>query len=168
MKYLPFENLNYTTNLKPQEIIERLAKNVEPKRMRRIAFLANKDHKEFEGKIEKTDFQIQRILSNSNNSFLPKIIGKIEEKGNETIINVKMKLRVFSVIMAIFFTSFFAFVLIAPFLFTDQVDKYYLKFIIPFFLFVLVYFLITWAFKSESNKAKKLLSQLFNTQAEEN
>lgn len=168
MKYLPFENVNYTTNLKPQEIIERLTKHVEAKKIRRVAYLANKDHKEFEGKIEKTDFKIQRIPSNSNNSFLPNIIGKIEEKSNETIINVKIKLKVFSLIMVIFFTSFFAFVLIAPYLFTDQVDKYYLKFFIPIFLFVLVYFLITFAFKKESNKAKKIFSQLFNTQAEEN
>ena len=109
----------------------------------------------FYGKIFEYSFKIQRNI-NYKNSFLPVIIGNIDETGSATKVTIKMRLTLF----AKGFTSFwFAFVIIycimMPFI---QFDMPF--FLIPYIMLAFGILFVASLCKYETKKAKEILEKL--------
>ena len=57
MKYLPFENITFSTKLDAEEIIKRISEVVQPNKMFRTTKIFGKsDHKQYEGSIDGNKF----------------------------------------------------------------------------------------------------------------
>lgn len=167
MKYLPFENITYRSKLDADVIIEKLKKEIEPRKtFRMTGVFGNSNHKPYEGSIEGKTFNISRIIRYQN-SFLPKIKGDVNKDINGTRINVKMRLHLFVIIfMFIWFggVGFGCFTVLSIAFIKKSFDAIYL---LPFGMLLFGYLLVTLGFKYESIKSKKYLSQLFEAEMEE-
>jgi hypothetical protein len=63
MKYLPIENITYTTTLKEEELLSRLSAYVEPVKSNRFFnFYATNTSKPYKGQIIGSGFNIRRII----------------------------------------------------------------------------------------------------------
>lgn len=152
MKFLPIENIVYKSSLKEDELIERLAKQVEF----RNTFINHDSRKFFEGQIVNNKFEIERKI-NYRNSFLPKILGAIETDTDGTKIYVNMKLNVFAKIFSIIWCGFMlllGIVLLSKNIFELQ----------PFYMIVFLYIMTMVFFKFESIKSKELLQNIFEAE----
>ena len=167
MKYLPFENITYKTQLDPEEILKRLSEITEPKKTIRMkGIFGNNDHKPYEGRISKNTFSINRIID-YRNSFLPTIKGIIEKDMKGTKVTVKMRLHE---IAMVFMFIWFGIVGIASLFFLASMynnQDFEPLILIPFGMLILGYVLVTGGFKYESVKSKKYLAQLFEARTEE-
>ncbi|NEQ53189.1 MAG: hypothetical protein F6K11_24140 [Leptolyngbya sp. SIO3F4] len=167
MKYLPFENITYKTQLDPDEILKRLSEVIEPKKTIRMkGMFGNNNHKPYEGRISKNIFIINRIIT-YRNSFIPTIKGIIEKDNDGTKIHVKMRLHeVAMVFMFIWFGGVgIALLIFLVSMFNDQHFEPII--LIPFGMLIFGYVLVTAGFKYESIKSKKYLTQLFEAEIEE-
>lgn len=167
MKYLPFENITYKTQLDADEILKRLSEIIEPKKTIRMkGMFGSNDHKPYEGRIRKNTFSINRIIA-YRNSFLPTIKGIIKEDANGTKVNVKIRLHeVAMVFMFIWFGGVgIALLFFLAGMFNDQ--NFEPLILIPFLMLIFGYVLVTGGFKYESIKSKKYLAQLFEAEIEE-
>ena len=76
MKYLPFEKIVLKTTLNKVELAKKLS-----------------NHRNlFSGKVSESGFHILRVISYQN-SFLPQIIGEINETDEGCLINIKFRLH---------------------------------------------------------------------------
>ncbi|MEJ2104945.1 MAG: hypothetical protein P8X47_10265 [Ignavibacteriaceae bacterium] len=166
MKYLPFEKITYKTRLDSCEIQERLSKIIEPKKtFRMTGIFGSSNHKPYEGSINGSSFNINRIIG-YRNSFLPRINGIIEKDFNGAKINVKMRLHVLVVVfMFIWFggVGIGCLVILSTLFNSESFDPMTL---IPFGMLIFGYALVTGGFKYESIKSKKYLAQLFEAEIE--
>ncbi|MEZ4775228.1 MAG: hypothetical protein R3D00_18735 [Bacteroidia bacterium] len=162
MKYLPFENLTYKSPLSVDEVRQRLAENIEPKKFFRMrGFLSSKDHQPYEGSIGENSFQINRII-HYRNSFLPQITGEIRPSGSGAVIDVKMKLHVMVWVFIVIWCMVVKTALITILLPFFQEERFSPGILIPVFMLVFVYVLTTAAFKFESSKSKKDMESFFD------
>jgi len=158
MKFLPFENITYKTQLSPREVIRRLSKQLESPDFNMSDMFA--DRKSYIGKIEDDVFKMNPVTS-VRNSTLVQITGELNEDNEETLINVKMRLtiaaKILSTIWLVPFTAMLIAALINPAI--QETSGFpiprILGFIIPFCLFIII------GFKIQSTKAKKHLAKLF-------
>ncbi|MGD1839763.1 MAG: hypothetical protein ACFB0B_02545 [Thermonemataceae bacterium] len=174
MKYLPFENITYKTKLDSEEVLSKLSEVIEPKKtFRMVGAFGSGNHKPYEGSINGTSFNINRIIG-YRNSFLPRINGIIEkdingiiEKDiNGTKIKVKMRLHV---VVIIFIGIWFGGIGIGCLAFLSTMfnsEGFKPIVLIPFGMLILSYALVTGGFKYESIKSKKYLTQLFEADIE--
>ena len=162
MAFLPWENIEFKTNLTKEEIINRLNNVVEPKGVFGIFFLKKYSYgKPFEGEIYENGFKI-RLITFYGNSFHPIIVGNIIENNEERTISIKMRCHYFTLgFMSIWFGG----IIIGLFnnLIKAKSGVDIVSGIIAVLIFLaLGYLLMTLPFKFESKKAKKLLNGLFN------
>ena len=164
MKYLPFENITYHTKLDYKEILSRIGDNIEPlKRFKFTTFFENKI-KPYEGTVNGNTFFIKRLIAYQN-SFLPRVKGKLIDDENGIKVKVKMRLNPF----ISFFVGFWCLALglasiIGLIVFISK-DKFEPLVILALFSMTLFfYLLITLGFKYESNKTKKYLADLFESE----
>ena len=164
MKYLPFENITYTTKLDSEEILNRLNNIIEPRKtFRNNGIFGGGHHKPYEGSINGASFSVTRII-NYRNSFLPKINGAVEKDLDGTKINVRMRLHLFVIIfMAIWLIGVGIGCLAFIFTMLDN-NKFEPMIFIPFGMLLFGYALVTGGFKYESKKTKKDLAQLFESE----
>ncbi|WP_290698807.1 hypothetical protein [Lacinutrix sp.] len=167
MKYLPFENITYKTKLESEEILKRVAGIIEPKKNFRISGLfGGNNNKPYEGSIGLNSFKINKIIGHQN-SFLPRIKGKIVKDFNGTQVNVKMKLSIFVIaFMCVWFGGVIVgcFVGLSSFLDSTSFEPMAL---IPFGMLIFGYALVTVGFKYESVKSKKYFAELFEARIKE-
>jgi hypothetical protein len=169
MKYLPFENITYKSNLNSEEIIKKIDEIIEPKKAFSVSgiFGNNKNNKPYEGNIVGNSFNITRLIS-YRNSFLPKIKGIIEKDYDGTKVNIKMRMNTFVIIfMFIWFGGVgigCLAVLTSGFKFGNQ--NFEPMTLIPFGMLIFGYALVTGGFKYESIKSKKYLAELFEAEIE--
>lgn len=154
MKYLPFENLIYTTILSEQEIITRLSDHVEIKKFR---IIRTHSMKEYEGHVNNNTFQISRILK-YRNSFQPEIEGKFQRNNNTTQIEVKMRLNLFVSLFMIFWCSM-AFLFFIIQIYSDS--EWSFENFIPLFMLLFVYLMALLGFKAESRRSKEDFRKIF-------
>lgn len=157
MKLLPYENVNYETELSLEEIRERLAEDLEPEQL--IRFFT-KTNKKFEGRFSANGFDIRPIIE-GRNSFLPMIKGTIYDEGAKRRVNVTMKLHFFVIG---FFCIWYGTLVSAtgPFLariITEKESNALTPVILLFYLFP--YGLTMLVFKLESEKALNYFEELF-------
>jgi hypothetical protein len=155
MIFLPYEYIVYETSLSQEEVLFQLKSKVEKRKLFR--FSSKSDEKPYEGKFNNYSFKINRIISYRNPS-LPRIRGKITKGKEKTIIKVRMRLPIFTIIfMFIWFGGVFFGI--------NQALTY------PngdLGLFPLLFALLVGGgiyiggFKYESNKSKKFLKTIFH------
>ncbi|MFK7971608.1 MAG: hypothetical protein AB8F95_14680 [Bacteroidia bacterium] len=170
MKYFPFEHITYRSTLDANTILNRLGENIEPvktSKMTRIAKLAgsfgSNVHKPYSGSIHGMSFSIQRII-NYRNSFLPKIEGELEEDLFGTTITVKMKPHLAILVFMSIWLGFVGLFLLAMVAVSIRKETFEIITLIPVFMLLFGYGLITFGFKHESLKSKKYLAELFEAE----
>jgi len=170
MFWIPYGHIRLRTLYNPIEVEYRLADHVEPRRLIRSIFRRN--HKFFEGHVENGHFKINRII-NRKNSFVPVIVGNIEDDLNYTTLDMVMRLDylvmgllvtiVSGVVLSGLFASLGALfgsnsVEYGPYL----PDGYALQGVLsPFACLILFYLLVMIPFNLEARKARLFLEALF-------
>ncbi|MDR0316243.1 MAG: hypothetical protein LBH97_05010, partial [Treponema sp.] len=102
MNFLPWENIEYTTKLTKEEIINQINNVVEPKGVFWI-FKKYSYGKPYDGEIFENRFKIRRITW-YRNSFFPIIEGNILENEEQRTVNIKMRYTYFVIgFMSIWF-----------------------------------------------------------------
>jgi hypothetical protein len=163
MKFLPYENIIYKTRLRQDEVIRRLAENLEPRKSRNSLFGDRGPAKTYEGEIAGSTFHIQRIIY-QRNSWLPVISGVVEKEPDGTVIKLKMQLSIFVIIFSCLWCGgvLIGCVFAACNMFTASGFRPVL--LGPFAMLVLFYAMTMIFFKRESIRSKKDLRQLFEAE----
>jgi len=159
MKFLPFENITYHTQLSVEEVINRLSENLES---RKYFFPGLKSkRKAYEGYIKHNTFNINKVLDRRN-GFVPIIKGKLYENNTGTIIKVKMRLHEIALIFGIFLFTILLPISVAniAYLLLSKAAPTR-ELIMPIFMFILFSSMIMYHFKSVSVPTKKHLAKLF-------
>jgi hypothetical protein len=167
MKYLPFENITYRSILDQQEVLKRIEEIIEPPKTLSLSdIFGNNDHRPYKGSTTGNSFSMTRII-NYKNSFLPRIIGVIEEDHSGTRINVKMRLHKIVFAFMLLWLGVAGIVCLGVFatMFGDQ--DFAPQSLIPFAMFLFGYALVTGGFKYESIKSRKYLAELFEAEMDE-
>jgi len=155
MKYLPFENITYTTALSPEQVMEKITQFVEPEKRFRLS--RGNSTKPYEGKVSTNAFKVTRKI-NYRNSFLPRISGTVEEVANETKVTLKMRLHPF---VLVFISLWMSFVFLAVIVtFPILISEPELPLLIPLGMLTFGYLLTTGGFKYESRKSKAFFKEL--------
>ncbi|MGN8067468.1 hypothetical protein [Mucilaginibacter sp. 22184] len=160
MRLLPYENFYIVTQLKPAEVQERLATEIEPVTPFTFRKLfVRKSAYFFKGYVEDNRFKIIRIIFHRN-SFLPFIKGSTESylTGNRVHIIMYMHILV-TLFMCIWFgmTGFGAIIYLTG----ATPNKFSPPPLIALSMFLFGYGMMIGAFKYESIKAKDKLLELF-------
>jgi hypothetical protein len=172
-KFLPFENYVLTTKLSLDEVYNRLAANVEPKKSFRLSIFTGNPTKAYEGEISKYAFRISRIITYKN-SFLPIISGEILTLPGQTQINIKMKLSPFVLIFAGFWLSIVGllsiYIIAGTFTKASQYSSngFTQQSLIPLGMFIFFCLLTLISFKVESGKSRKFLKTILDGEEKSN
>jgi hypothetical protein len=102
MLLAPFEHLTIETPLAPEEVRQRLAEVVEPRRGFRSF---SRNHKAYQGEFRDYQFEVTRII-HYRNSFLPVIKGEIRQDLGGSVIDIKMYPHIFVIIFMILWFGF--------------------------------------------------------------
>ena len=156
MKFLPFENITYKSKLSKEEIISLLAEQVEPERSI-FSFSLKERMKPYEGAIIENTFNIKRI--SNRNSFVPIIRGEILEEENGTTIKITSSIQ--TPIIIFYLVIFWFLFSTMPSIFASTYDP---RSMAPYMIFLFFYPATMIGFKYESNKSKKFLKALFETE----
>jgi len=160
MKFLPAENITYTTILKEDELLSRLAEYVEPVKSNRFFnFFAANTLKPYRGLINESGFKICRIIQHGN-SFLPRITGRIDQHYNGTTIKVKMRLRRSTLLFMSIWCGLIGFACVVMLMEFLRHPKFEPAMLIPFGMLMFAYLLTILSFKYESRKSRKDLEEI--------
>ena len=161
MMLLPYENLYVISKLKPDRVVEKLLEVTSRDTGYSISLKGlnpNGPNTPFKGYVHINGFKFKPNIIGSN-SYLPQIQGSIESYNEGSRVHIKMNMYVFMMIIqgvllgaCLFFcVKFFPHLISAR---HSEMD------IIPFFIFLFLYLIMMYGFKSESIKAKSLLTDL--------
>ena len=162
MKFLPFENFYIITSLKPEEVQERLQKEIKPDIgfSFKNLFSSSSDYY-FSGYAINGTFRFKRII-NYRNSFLPQINGSTETWLNGSRVHVNMRMDVVVVVFMCIWLGGIMFIGIMIMLQDFLKGRFEFASLIPFAMFLFGYLLSTGGFKHESSKARNKLIELLN------
>ncbi len=163
--FLPVENYTLTTKLSVEEIRNRIAGKIEPKKNFRFTLFSSSSSKPYEGYVTANRFKINRIIS-YRNSFLPMIDGQTYSVAGKTCLKIEMSILkwvlAFLLIMlgtfilgSMVFNGIFFFASKNSSLQSFMFHPLFL-FLLPLFFYLVVYF----SFKFESKKSKEFLARL--------
>jgi hypothetical protein len=164
-KILPVENYTLTTKLTVEEIRNRMANKVEPKKNFRLKLFSSTSSKPYEGYVTASAFKINRIIS-YRNSFLPIIGGQTYSVAGKTYIKIEMSILRWVIAFLIIILGFFIMgsMAFSSIFFSGSKGTSPEKFMLhPLFLFLVplfFYFVIYFSFKFESKKSKEFLATL--------
>jgi hypothetical protein len=165
---LPFENYVVTTSLSVDEVVNRIAHNIEPRKKFNFSSFSRNYSKPYTGEINSTTFTMTRNI-NYRNSFLPIIKGQIIPFPGRTQISMKMRPTIFALIFISFWlgivTLFCIGLLLVGLLRFRQILQtgFSPMFLIPFAMFVFGSLLIHFSFKRESKISKDFLARLLQS-----
>ena len=157
MKLIPYENINYETQLESVEVINKVKRVIKPPRI--IRFFSIDDSKPYEGKVYENHFKINRIIS-YRNSFLPIIYGTVSNENNKTKINIKIKIHVFVKVFMIIWLGGVSLAFLIGLMTAILTMKLSYFLFLTMAMLIFGYVMMTVAFKFESKKAKKFLEKL--------
>lgn len=159
MKYLPYEDITYKTNLSEQEVLTRLSGFVEPKKFG----LGRNYIKEYEGSIDNNSFEISRVIQ-YRNSFLPQINGRIQNGNDGVKIQLTMSLHAFVSFFLIVWCSFALIFFIGVSIKAIREKEISVELFLPLCMLLFVYALTMVGFKSESKKSKEYFRRSFEAE----
>ena len=160
MKILPFEEIIFHTALSKNHVLKILSNNTgEPIH----AFKYTLDHnKPFEGSVSEREFKVWRVIR-YRNSFLPRLIGVIDEVDDGCNIKIQFRLHRFVSIFMIFWFSLLGIGCLGLLLIIMG-GEFNIFMIIPFGMFLFGAFLTILPFKYEVKKAKQILNKIFEVE----
>ena len=163
-KYLPIENITYSSKLNVVEITSRLDEVIQAeKSFSFLGVFGNSSDSAYQGTFDGRIFEIKRAIR-YRNSFLPIITGSIEKDFVGTVINVKMKLHVFVIVfMAVWLggCAIASIAIIGSMLSNQSFEPVALM---PLVMMLFGYAMVMGGFKYESIKSKKYFAQLFEAE----
>lgn len=162
-KLLPFEKLVYQSSLSKEQLITHLQNEIEAEKSFGFGAQNNSYSKPYIGKIYLNRFEIKKVVS-YRNSFLPVIKGEIREGLSGSKITIKMGLADFvKVFMIIWFAavSLGCIGVLYSLIFTDTIssDAGFFTFI-PFAMLLFGIVMVSFGFKTESQKSIKDLEEI--------
>jgi hypothetical protein len=155
---LPYQRLVFESPLSQEEVIRRLTLEVAKPRSG-LQWLEKRTEK-FEGTVSAEGFQINRIIR-YRNSFLPIIHGRFFPLGPGVRIEMTLKLHIAVLVFSLIWLGFvgrMAITVVPQMLTTGSVDA---GGAIVGAMLIFFYLLVTIAFGIEADKARKLLSHIF-------
>jgi hypothetical protein len=167
-KFLPFENYVLTTKLSVDEVLNRLANNIENKQDFNFSNLSRTYSKAYTGQIIGTTFTMTRNI-NYRNSFLPEINGQITTYLGQTQVNIKMRPMIFLLVFISLWLGIVGLVCIGILLagifqFKQVIQNGFSPMLfIPFGMFAFGCLLTYFAFKGESKNSKEFLARLLES-----
>jgi hypothetical protein len=165
---LPIEKYVLTTNLSVDEVLKRIADNIQHRQEFNFSTLSRNYSKPYTGEINGTSFSMTRNI-NYRNSFLPIIKGHIMPCFGQTQVNIKMRPTIFALIFISFWlgivTLFCIGLLLVGLLRFRQILQtgFSLGFLIPFAMFVFGCVLLYFSFNRESKISKDFLATLLQS-----
>ena len=162
-KLLPFEKLVYHSTLRKEELIVHLQNEIEAEKTFSFGARKSSYSKPYIGKTYLNRFEIKKVV-NYRNSFLPVIKGEIKEGINGAKIDVKMGLADFVKAFMILWlggVSLGCIGALYSLIFTNTVnaDAGFFMFI-PFVMLLLGLAMVSFGFKTESQKSIKDLEEI--------
>ena len=146
MNFPPKENIVFKTRITSDTVAQRLF------------IICSGPHRTYDGQINKSTFDIKRVITGQN-SFLPKISGKIKCENEDTIIEVAMRINTgVTVFLWIWFIGTGLLGLFFLPIFPNPIS------FIPFVLFAFCFIMMVTLFKRESKKSKNDLQALFEAE----
>jgi len=146
MNFPPKENIVFKTKLTSDIVAQRIFK------------LCSGPHRTYDGQVNKSAFDIKRVIIGQN-SFLPKITGKIKSESEGTIIEIDMRINAgVTVFLWVWFIG------------TGLLSLFFLPILpnpisfIPIALFAFCYVMMVTLFNRESKKSKNDLQTLFDAE----
>jgi len=167
-KFLPYENYVLTTRLSCDEVLKRIAENIEEKQGFNFSIFSRSYNKPYTGEIIGHSFKISRNIL-YRNSFLPVIKGQVSSYPRHTQINIKMRPVIFVLVFMTFWLGIVGVVCISTLLagllqFREVLQNGFSPmFLIPFGMFAFGWLLSYFGFKRESNKSKEFLARLLES-----
>ena len=165
---LPFENYVLTTRLSADEVLKRVAANIQQKQAFSFSTFSRNYTKPYTGQITGTTFKMSRNIY-YRNSFLPIITGQITTYLGQTQVNIKMR----PVIVALIFISFWlgivglvciGILLLGLLQFRQILQNGFSPMLfIPFGMFVFGCLLTHFGFRGESKNSKEFLARLLES-----
>jgi hypothetical protein len=167
---LPFEKYTLRTSLSKEEVLKKIADNIQQEERFKISVFGKNFSKPYSGKIIDNTFSITRNI-NYRNSFLPFITGTVVTSiNNKTNINIKMRpilpvLIFISIWMSLVGVACISILTVA----IINLDKFSINefspaALIPFGMFLFGFLLTYFAFKFESKKSKEFLERLLKAE----
>jgi hypothetical protein len=167
-KVLPFENYILTTKLSIDEVLKRVADNIQQKQSFSFSTSNRNYTKPYTGQIIGMTFTMNRNI-NYRNSFLPVITGQITTYLGQTQINIKMRPVIFVLIFISFWLGIVGLVCLGTLLVGLLQFRQILQngfspmLLIPFGMFAFGCLLTHFAFKGESKNSKEFLATLLES-----
>lgn len=165
---LPFENYIITTILSVDEVLKRIADNIQQKQSFSFTTFSPNYTKPYTGQIIGTTFTMIRNI-NYRNSFLPIIKGQITTHLGQTQVNIKMRPSTVVLIFISFWLGIVGLVcigiLLAGLLHIKQLlqNGFSPMLFIPFGMFAFGSLLTNFAFKGEGKNSKEFLERLLDS-----
>ncbi len=157
--FFPYKKASIITNKSAHEVIGIIRNNTSE----RVLFSLFRSYKSyFEGEVTDNGFKINRVIR-YRNSFLPIIIGTLDNTCGKTQINLKMRLHLFVIVFGLiwFSGSLIALIGFAPnILFDKMSNNGVMESIFPLFFISFGYLLFTIPFIIESKIALNKLVKL--------
>ena len=161
MKVLPYINQEYTSSMKPTELLDRLSQWVEPRQFWTRSLFKRQRSKPFEGEVTQTGFEIRPIIR-YRNSFIPMIIGTVTSSEEGSSIQLEMKLHPF---VKSFMSMWLAMVgvgVIGSIFEMIQTQSFSLVIVVPLMMWGFGYVLANKGFAYEAKPAQSTLEGLFS------
>ena len=162
MNLLPFEKIQYKTDLKLEEITRLLKNEVQPRQTFSLKHVFNNDFvKPYYGYIEANCFKICRRI-NYKNSFNPIIEGKIEDTNLGSIVRLKIRPRTFTTVFMTFWCitiSLFFFVTLIHQLASSSFSY---EILMPLGMLAFGYGMTLFGFNHEAKKSRQFFSKMFS------
>ncbi|MDJ1493334.1 hypothetical protein QNI19_10365 [Cytophagaceae bacterium DM2B3-1] len=155
MYWIPYAQLQFQTELSPEEIKRKLNEITEPKKMFRFVLVGSTDRIVYEGTVSEKEFYLVRLTKHR----VP-LRGKIEPFGKQTYVTVRMRIGTFALLwlgILLLFASVISLTIWSSF---ENTPVKFTPFLIPicFYSFCLTLNLIF--FNIEVNKAKRILTTI--------
>ncbi len=166
---LPFEKYILRTSLSKEEVLKKIADNIQQEQKLKISFLGEDFSKPYSGKIIDNTFSMSRNI-NYRNSFLPFIKGSILNSNGKTEINIIMRpilpvLIFISIWMSIVGIVCISILTVGILNFNEfSINEFSPAILIPFGMFLFGFLLTYFAFKTESKITKQFLENLLKVE----
>src|ERR1041385_6433367 len=160
LQFFPEENIVYKTELKEDEILKRLADNIQLPSVPIFRFMFGKPSlKLSQGKISGHTFEIKRDIPYMN-SFRPNIKGVIEGSNVGAIIKVKMQIVVYIKVFLFFWLGMMT-LFAASMTWKSIFERFNAEMFFPYIMFIVAYGIMWAGFTSESSQTKEDLKIIF-------
>ena len=164
MKILPSLTEEYTSNMTPVELAERMVQFVEPRRFWTRSLFRGERSKTFEGEVSATDFNIRPIIS-YRNSFIPIIKGTVSSTQNGSKIKIEMNLHPFVKYFVTMWLGMVGMGFFALCISMVESSSFSPLFLTPVGMWLFGYFLAKKGFDYESKPALQALERIFKMPA---